>query len=96
MPTRSEFSHFDEPRGHGAKSAPLPTLQDLLHPYAAAVHLELQVLHRRAREVPRHAGMGGTASDESVGEQRVGVADRIELGRGGVAPADAEQPEPPR
>jgi len=37
------------------------------------------------------AGMGRATADDFVGEKRIDVADRVDLDRGGVPPADAEK-----
>jgi hypothetical protein len=58
---------------------------------AAYIHLEIEALHRRAREMPGQTARGGCAADDLVGEERMDVKDRIDLGRGHVRPAEAER-----
>src|SRR3984957_21117880 len=69
-------------------------LNHLLHPHGAAIDLELEVLHRRAGVVQREARAGGAALDDLVEEERLQIADGVDLRSGDVAPADAEQREP--
>src|SRR5215831_9596107 len=76
--------------------APSPSLHHLLHPHAPAIHLELQVAHRRPGEVPVNARMGRATADNFICEERIDVADRVDLARGGVPPADAEKAKSPR
>jgi hypothetical protein len=58
---------------------------------AAYIHLEIEALHRRAREMPGQTARGGSAADNLVGQERMDVEDRINLGRGHVRPAEAER-----
>ena len=51
---------------------------------AAYIHLEIEALHRRAREMPGQTARGGCAADDLVGEERMDVKDRIDLGSGHV------------
>src|SRR5437660_11154984 len=57
---------------------------------AAYIHLEIQALHRRAREMPGQTARAGSAADDLVGQERMDVEDRIDLGRRYVRPAEAE------
>src|SRR6516165_364291 len=61
---------------------------------AAHVHLEIETLHRRAREMPGQAARAGSAADDLVGQERMDVEDRIDLGRTHVRPAEAERRHP--
>src|SRR5205823_11217413 len=58
---------------------------------AAYIHLENEALHRRAREMPRQTARTGSAADDLVGQERMNIEDRIDLGRGHVRPAEAER-----
>ena len=55
----------------------------------AYIHLEIEPLHRRAREMPRQTARDGSAADELVGHEEMDVKDRIDLGCGHTA-----QPKP--
>src|SRR6202040_3631301 len=57
----------------------------------AYIHLEIEPLHRRAREMPRQTARDGSAADELVGHEEVDVKDRIDLGCGHIRPAEAER-----
>jgi hypothetical protein len=48
---------------------------------AAYINLEIEALHRRAREMPGQTSRDGSAADELVGKERIDVEDRINLGR---------------
>src|SRR5258708_6382355 len=74
---------------------PYKRLQNLLHPHAAAIHLEFQVANRRPGEVPVNARMGRATADDFVGEERIDVTDRVDLARGPVPPAAASKRDPP-
>ena len=58
---------------------------------AGYIHLETEALHRRAREMLGQTARGGCAADDLVGEERMDVKDRIDLGSGHVRPAEAER-----
>src|ERR1700730_17457292 len=60
----------------------------------AYIHLEIEPLHRRAREMPRQTARDGSAADELVGHEWMDVKDRIDLGRGHIRPAEAERRHP--
>src|SRR6185295_3232960 len=68
---------------------------EMLGRYAPAVHLVLQAAHGRAAQVPCEPGAGGAAANDLVSEERVKIVHRVDLGRRGVAPAAAEEAEPP-
>ena len=53
----------------------------------AYIHLEIEPLHRRAREMPRQTARDGSAADELVGHEEMDVKDRIDLGCGHIRPA---------
>src|SRR6202048_2466199 len=57
----------------------------------AYIHLEIEPLHRRAREMPRQTARDGSAADELVGHEEMDVKDRIDLGCGHIRPAEAER-----
>src|SRR5438270_7286290 len=58
---------------------------------AAYIHLEIEALHRRAREMPGQTARVGSAADDLVSQERMDVEDRIDLGRRHVRPAEAER-----
>src|SRR6202048_3627909 len=57
----------------------------------AYIHLKIEPLHRRAREMPRQTARDGSAADELVGHEEMDVKDRIDLGCGHIRPAEAER-----
>src|SRR6202040_1041757 len=57
----------------------------------AYIHLEIEPLHRRAREMPRQTARDGSAADELVDHEEMDVKDRIDLGCGHIRPAEAER-----
>src|SRR5262245_34210840 len=80
------------PAGCNGNSAPSC---DPLDADAAAVHLVFQVHHRRAVIVPHQPGTRRAALDDLAGEERVDIVNRIELGGGGILPAEAERTHAP-
>ena len=46
---------------------------------AAYINLEIEALHRRAREMPGQTSRDGSAADELVGQEQMDVEDRINL-----------------
>src|SRR4029077_17434227 len=58
---------------------------------AAYIHLEIEALHRRARDMPGQTARTGAAADDFVSQQRMNVEDRIDPGHGHVRPAEAER-----
>src|SRR5208282_3556223 len=58
---------------------------------AAAVHLVIELDHRRTVEMPGQAVARRAALDQLVGEERMDVAHGVELHRAGVAPARADR-----
>src|SRR5215472_5488059 len=60
----------------------------------AHIHLEIETVYRRAREMPGQAARARPAADDLVGQERMDVEDRINLGRGHVRPAEAERRHP--
>src|SRR5262249_10112112 len=51
-------------------------------------------LHGRPAEVPSEPGARGAAAYDLIAEERVEVVHRVDLGRGGVGPGEAENAEP--
>src|SRR5262245_21736297 len=76
-------------------AAAMRLLDEVLRRNAPAVHLVLEAPHRRAAQVPRQPGARGTTADDLVGEERVEILHRVDLARRGVAPAPAQEAEPP-
>src|SRR4051812_10077726 len=58
---------------------------------AATVHFIFQADHGRTIVMPGHAGTCRAAPDHLVGEKRMNVVDGVELGRGGVLPAETKR-----
>ena len=58
---------------------------------AAYINLEIEALHRRAREMPGQTARHGSPADELVGQEWMNVEDSINLGRGHIGPAEAER-----
>jgi hypothetical protein len=57
----------------------------------ARVHLVIELHHRWPGKVPSESGTGGAATYYLVGEERVKVVDRIDLGCGRVSPREPER-----
>jgi hypothetical protein len=58
---------------------------------AAHINLEIEALHRRAREMPGQTARHGSPANELVGQERMDCEDSINLGRGHIGPAEAER-----
>ena len=58
---------------------------------AAYINLEIEALHRRAREMPDQTARYGSPADELVSQERMDFEDSINLGRGHIGPAEAER-----
>ena len=58
---------------------------------AAYINLEIEALHRRAREMPGQTARHCSPADELVGQERMDFKDSINLGRGHIGPAEAER-----
>src|SRR5262245_26658761 len=59
--------------------------------HAANVHLVVEPLNRRPREVPRQPGGHRAVPRDLVREERMQIVHRVRLGRGRIFPADAER-----
>ena len=51
---------------------------------AAYINVEIEALHRRAREMPSQTARHGCPADELVGQERMDIEDGINLGRGHI------------
>src|SRR5215475_15322524 len=71
------------------------TLHDAFPTDGAAIHLEFELLHRRARIVPGQPGTRRAAPHDLVGEERIEVAHGVDLRRRGVGPTEAEYRKAP-
>ena len=60
----------------------------------AYIHLKIETLHRWASEVPGQAAWGGSAADDLIGQERMDVENRVDLGRGNLRPTEAERRHP--
>src|SRR5215468_7572569 len=60
----------------------------------AHIHLEIETLYRRAREMPGQTARARPAADDLVGQEWMDDEDRIYLGRGQVRPAEPERRHP--
>src|SRR3989304_643131 len=67
---------------------------DVLLLDAAAVHLELQVDHRRRTVMPRDPVARGAVSDDLTRQERVDVVDAVDLHGSRVLPPEAQQAHP--
>jgi len=47
---------------------------------AAYIHLEIEALHRRAREMPRQTARTGSAADDLVGQERMSAREYAQDG----------------
>src|SRR5262245_50297582 len=68
---------------------------DVLIAHAAAIHLVFELDDRWPGEMPGQAGPRGTPPNDLVGEERVEIMNRIDLGRGRVMPGKTERRQSP-
>src|SRR5215471_3997380 len=57
----------------------------------AYIYLKIETLHRRASEVPSQTTWGGSAADDLIGQERMDVEDRIDLGRAHLRSTETER-----
>jgi hypothetical protein len=56
----------------------------------ATIHFEIEINHGRPAKAPGQPAVGSPPANDLIGEERIEVVDRVDLGRGRISPVCAK------